>query len=124
MRKVCLFYSQNDEIVSLSKMADTFFENSLGAQRFVGCFLDFAFRMLIGWAGKLRSHGCHVHIPSRYVFVCVCFFFFRSRFNGSWSKKGCHLQNTTRSESFLLSNHLTSFAVLFQVRKTEVLFYV
>ena len=27
--------------------------NSQGAQRFVGFFLDFAFRELIGWAGKL-----------------------------------------------------------------------
>ena len=31
--------------------------NSRDAQRFVGFFLDCAFRVLIGWAGKLRSRG-------------------------------------------------------------------
>ena len=34
-----------------------FLRNSEVAQRFVGSFLDCAFRMLIGWAGNLRSHG-------------------------------------------------------------------
>ena len=29
--------------------------NSQGAQRFVGFFLDCAFRMLIGWAGRSRG---------------------------------------------------------------------
>ena len=38
-RKVCSFYSQNNKIVWLSNMADTFFVwNSRGAQRFVGFF--------------------------------------------------------------------------------------
>ena len=31
--------------------------NSRSAQRYMGSFLDFTFRMLIGWAGKLRSRG-------------------------------------------------------------------
>ena len=31
--------------------------NSRGAQRYVGFFLYCALWMLIGWAGKLRSHG-------------------------------------------------------------------
>ena len=33
--------------------------NSRGAQRFVGFFLDCAFGVLIGWAGKLRSRGIY-----------------------------------------------------------------
>ena len=43
--------------VWLSNMADTLLKNSRGAQRYVGFFLGCAFRMLIGWGGKLRSHG-------------------------------------------------------------------
>ena len=55
MRKVCSFYNQNNKIVRLSNMTDTFWEASRGAQRFVGFFfLDCAFRMLIGSAGRLR----------------------------------------------------------------------
>ena len=38
MRKVCLFYSQVNENVWLSNMADTVLRNSWGAQRFVGFF--------------------------------------------------------------------------------------
>ena len=38
-----------------------FLRNSRGAQRFVGFFLDFIFRVLIGWANKLRSRGIHLH---------------------------------------------------------------
>ena len=58
IRKVCLFYSQNNEIVWLSNMADTFFEKSTRCAKVCGLyFLDCAFRTLIGWAGKLQSHG-------------------------------------------------------------------
>ena len=47
----------NNKIVWLSNMADTFFlwRNVGGAQRNVGFFLDCAFRMLIGWTGKLHT---------------------------------------------------------------------
>ena len=55
--KVCLFYSQNNKIVWLSNVANTILRNSRGAQRFVGFFLDCAFRTLIGWTGKVRSRG-------------------------------------------------------------------
>ena len=47
-----LFRSQK-KIVWLSNMADIFFRNSRGAQRHVGFF---PLIVLIGWAGKLRSH--------------------------------------------------------------------
>ena len=57
MREVCLLYSRNNKIVWLSNMADTF-------TRFTRCtkvcglfLLNCAFRILIGWAGKLRSRG-------------------------------------------------------------------
>ena len=55
MRKVRLLYSQKNKIVWLSSMIDIFLRNSLSAQRLFGFFfLDCAFWMLIGWAGKLR----------------------------------------------------------------------
>ena len=34
----------------------SFMRNSQGVQRFVGIFLDCAFRMLIGWAETLQPH--------------------------------------------------------------------
>ena len=40
-----------------------FLRNSEVAQRYVVFFLDWAFRTLIGWADKLRSHGFHVPLP-------------------------------------------------------------
>ena len=36
-----------------------FLRNSRGAQRYVGFFLNCAFRTLIGWANKLRSRGSY-----------------------------------------------------------------
>ena len=59
MRKVCLFCSQNNKILWLSNMAVTFLDKFTKSARVGGpYFLDCAFRMLIGWAGELRSHGC------------------------------------------------------------------
>ena len=52
IRKVCLFYSQNNKIISLSNMADMRCAKVCGL-----LFLDCAFWMLIGWAGKLGSRG-------------------------------------------------------------------
>ena len=70
--KVCLFYTQN--VLWLWNMADTFRKNSRSAQRFVGFFLDCAFRMLIGWAHRLWSRvssrntfdKMHIRINERY----------------------------------------------------------
>ena len=58
-RNVCLFYSQNNKSIWLSNMADNILRNSRGAQRCMGFFLDCIFRVLIGWAGKLRSRGLY-----------------------------------------------------------------
>ena len=50
-------------IVKITKLYDYqtwqthFGGNSRGAQRFVGFLSSTAFRMLIGWAGKLQTHG-------------------------------------------------------------------
>ena len=56
MRKVCLFYSQNNKIVWLSNMEDTFLEKCTRCAKVCGLlFLDWAFRVLIGWAVKVRS---------------------------------------------------------------------
>ena len=64
MRKVCLFYSQNNNIVLLTNKADTFFwRNSRGVQRLVGFFLDCAFRRLIGWAGDHMVPFLHLGKP-------------------------------------------------------------
>ena len=58
VRKVCWFYSQKNKIVWLSNMADTFVEKFMRCTKVCGLFfLDCAFQTLIGWAGKLRSHG-------------------------------------------------------------------
>ena len=58
MRKVCLTYSQNNSILLSLNMANTILRNSQGTQRYVGSFfLDCAFRILIGWADKLRPRG-------------------------------------------------------------------
>ena len=54
--KFCLFYSHNNKITWLSNITDTFWGNLQGTQRVCGLFfLDCAFRMLTGWAGKLQS---------------------------------------------------------------------
>ena len=63
MWKVCLFYRQNNKIVWLSNMSEMLLRNSRGAQRFVG--FDCAFRVLIGWAGKLWSREHKVQRPER-----------------------------------------------------------
>ena len=56
--KVCLFYSHNNKILWLSNIADTFNEKFTRCAKVYGFFpLDCAFRTLIGWAGKLWSHG-------------------------------------------------------------------
>ena len=58
MWKVCLFCSQNNKMVWLSNMADTFLEKCTRCAKVCGLlFLDCAFGMLIGWARKSRSHG-------------------------------------------------------------------
>ena len=55
------FYYFIVNILWLSNMADNFFRNSRAAQIFVGLFfLDCAFRILIGWADKLRSHVWYI----------------------------------------------------------------
>ena len=57
MRKVCLFYSQNNEIV-LSNVADIFLGGIHEVRKGLWAFLlDCAFRMLIGSTDKLRSRG-------------------------------------------------------------------
>ena len=54
MWKVCLFYSQNNKIVWLSNMADTFLEKFTRCAKVCGFPpLDYAFRTLIGRAGRL-----------------------------------------------------------------------
>ena len=56
--KVCLFFSQNNKIVWLSNVVDTFLEKLKRCAKVCGLFsLDCTFWMLIGWAGKLRSRG-------------------------------------------------------------------
>ena len=58
MRKVCLSYSQNKKMVWLSNMADTSLKLFTWSAKVCGLFfLDCAFRVLIGWTGKLRSRG-------------------------------------------------------------------
>ena len=63
------FYYFIVNILWLSNMADNFFRNSRAAQIFVGLFfLDCAFRMLIGWADKLRSHVWYIgQILDKYI---------------------------------------------------------
>ena len=52
-------HSENVQCVWLSNMADTFFwENHEVRKGLWAFFLDCTLRMLIGWAGKLRSRGC------------------------------------------------------------------
>ena len=52
MRKVCLFYSQNNKIVWLSNMGrHIFLRNSWGAQRFVGFFSWLCFSVT-DWLGR------------------------------------------------------------------------
>ena len=41
--------------------------------------------------------------------------YFRSKFNGSWSSKGCSVVNRTKTEITCTCNHLTNFAVLMHV---------
>ena len=56
MWKVCLSYRQNNKIVWLLNTTDTFFWARYA--RVCELFLlDFSFRLLIGWAGKLQSYG-------------------------------------------------------------------
>ena len=63
MQKVCLFHSQNNKIVWLSNMADTFFEKFMRCAKVCGLFsyLDWALQMLIDSARKLWSHGSYCH---------------------------------------------------------------
>ena len=57
MWEVCLFYSQNNKIVWLLNMPDTCFEKFTRCAKLCGLFfLDCAFQLLIGWAGKPQSH--------------------------------------------------------------------
>ena len=59
MHKACILrYGQNDQILWLSNMADTFLEKFTKCAKVYGFFYLGAFRMLIGWAGKLWSRGC------------------------------------------------------------------
>ena len=56
--KLCLFYSQTNQIVWLSNVADTFLEKFTRCAKVCGLLLlDCAFGMLIGWARKSRLHG-------------------------------------------------------------------
>ena len=74
MQMVCLFYSQNNKIECLSTMT-VFLEEFARFAKVCGLsVLDCAFcRMLIGWAGKLWSHGCKAlhfvttNFPSEWV---------------------------------------------------------
>ncbi|XP_078384523.1 adhesion G protein-coupled receptor L3-like [Oculina patagonica] len=43
-----------------------------------------------------------------------------SRFNGSWSNRGCTLVNKTKNNIVCSCNHLTNFAVLMQVGETKI----
>ena len=87
MWKVCLFYSQNNKIVWLSNMADTFWRNSRGAQRFVGfswsCFSDadwLGWQTPITWGGKgihclwppITRASFHTLTPSSNVALSSC----------------------------------------------------
>ena len=86
MWKVCLFCSQNNKIVWLSNAADTFLEKFTKCAKVCGLFfLDCAFGMLIGWAGKLWSRGdkcilmpClhETHLPGKLTFLLYCVTFF------------------------------------------------
>jgi len=44
-----------------------------------------------------------------------------SRFNGSWSSKGCSLVNRTDTKVVCTCNHLTNFAVLMQIGEKKIL---
>ena len=56
--KVCLVYSQNNKIIWLSNMTDTFSEKFTRCAEVCGrFFLYCAFRTLIGYADEIRSHG-------------------------------------------------------------------
>ncbi|KAJ7389152.1 G-protein coupled receptor [Desmophyllum pertusum] len=44
----------------------------------------------------------------------------KSRFNGSWSNRGCSLVNKTNNTIVCSCNHLTNFAVLMQVGETNI----
>ena len=59
MQKVCLFYSQNNKIVKYDyQTRQTSFGKLTRCAKVCGlCYLDFTFRMLIGWADKFRSRG-------------------------------------------------------------------
>ena len=76
MRKVCILHSHNNKIVWLWNMADTMFPELHEVRKGIWAFfLDCDFRMLIGWAGKLRSRreccGLNVkHTKKVTAFVC------------------------------------------------------
>ena len=65
MRKVCLFYSQNNKIVYLSNMADTFIE------KLTVCFffLDCALLAQIGWAGMFELLKCNYFVCFRETYI-------------------------------------------------------
>ena len=54
-------------------MADTFGEIHEVHKGLWAFFLDFAFWMLIGWAGKLRSHGSSTRQNDKENNVLLCF---------------------------------------------------
>jgi hypothetical protein len=59
----------------------------------------------------------------RQVIFCVHFLLYRhssTSYNGSWSKRGCHVVSTTDTQTVCSCNHLTSFAVLMQLRPQKV----
>ena len=95
-----------------------FLRNSRGAQRQVDFFLDCAFRMLIGWAGKFQSRGSNTKSIGRMlwrIFVRGHTFRFCLQENGLSSvipqtvPLGC-----THQELFLLSHHNLSFRLIIQ----------
>ena len=57
-RLLCLFYTQNKKILDYQTWPTHLFAKFTKCAKVYGLsFLDFTFRMLIGWAGKLRSRG-------------------------------------------------------------------
>ncbi|XP_020619385.1 adhesion G-protein coupled receptor G2-like [Orbicella faveolata] len=61
--------------------------------------------------------------PSKLDDIPICVFWdfdIRSRFNGSWSNRGCTLVNKTNTKVVCTCNHLTNFAVLLQVGETKI----
>ena len=80
MRKVCLFCSQDNKIVWLSNMADTFLRNSRGAQRFVGFhFLTVLFGCWL--AGQTNCDHVVIAVRSVEGTWLTCCFIYQSKYS-------------------------------------------